>query len=94
MAPGKSIDWMPVDIELITFLVTSWNGLKYKGSEPGPGDHDAHAIRSGHDAIEEIDKAVRSLHALRETLVDELRADADARNARVDAMLAERRADR
>jgi hypothetical protein len=83
---------------LINFRVGAWQDFGY-AEPPAPectaipplGERSARAIESGHQAIKDIDELIRDLHALRSQLVTELRADADARNARVDAMLDGRR---
>jgi len=56
------------------------------------GKPDAQARRAANDAMDAIDRALRELHALRERLVGDIRQADDAAAARVDAMLAERRA--
>jgi hypothetical protein len=58
---------------------------------PPLGERSAEAFKAGHGAIEVIDEITRDLHPLREQLVSELHADEDARNARVDKLLAEAR---
>jgi hypothetical protein len=87
---------------LIFWYVGVWHDLGYE-TPPGPGDYHlipplgerpAKAIQGGHQAIEEIDKLTRHLYRLREQLVGELRRDEDIRAARVDKMLAERKAER
>lgn len=50
--------------------------------------------RAGNDAVAAIDKALAELHEIRSQLVTEVRQYQDDCNARVDALLAERRADR
>jgi hypothetical protein len=82
----------------ISFYVGAWHDFGYE-TPPAPncktipplGERSAEAIKGGHAAIEAIDELTRQLHALRQQLVGELRADEDARAVRVDAMLAERR---
>ncbi|MGD0373632.1 MAG: hypothetical protein ABSB01_03460 [Streptosporangiaceae bacterium] len=54
---------------------------------PPLGERDADAITAGHGAIEVIDEILAELTSLRQQLITELRADEDARAARVDAML-------
>jgi hypothetical protein len=58
------------------------------------GEPDAAARRSANEAMDAIDRALRQLHALRERLADDMRASDDAAAARVDALLAGRRAAR
>jgi hypothetical protein len=81
--------------ELISFRVGAWHDFGYE-TPPAPhckpvpplGERSAEAIKAGHAAIEAIDELTRQLWALRSQLVDELRADDDARAVRVDALLA------
>jgi hypothetical protein len=54
---------------------------------------DAHARRAASGAVDAIDAAIRKLHKIRQKLVSEIRASADATAARVDALLAERAGD-
>jgi len=85
--------------DLINFRVGAWHDFGY-ATPPAPeckaipplGERSAEAIGNGHGAIEAIDQLARQLYVLREQLVSELREDSDIRAARVDAMLAERRA--
>jgi hypothetical protein len=49
---------------------------------------DAHARSAANDAMDAIDGALDELHALRRSLVSEIRASDDATAARVDALLA------
>ncbi len=84
---------------LINFRVGAWQDFGYAkpptpDCKPVPplGERSAKAIEAGHEAIKDIDKLIAQLHRVRARLVDELRQDADIRAARVDAMLAVRRA--
>lgn len=79
------------------WFVCAWNDLGYGGPPapaskriPPPGERSAHAIRSGHEAVQQIDKIISELHQLRGQLITEIRADQDARAKRIDKMLAER----
>jgi len=85
----------------ISFYVGAWHDFGYEDppapnckSIPPLGERSAKAIKGGHDAVAEIDKLLQQLYALREQLIGEIRADEDARNIRVDAMLAEAKARR
>ena len=86
--------------ELLAVRVGAWNCFGHPDPEDGQagipplGERNAEAITAGHGAIEVIDKIMRDLHAVRSQLIDELRANADENNRRVDAMLAESRARR
>jgi hypothetical protein len=83
---------------LISYRVGGWHDFGYE-TPPAPGcktipplgERSPEAIKSAHAAIKEIDELTAQLHALRQQLAGELRADEDARAARVDAMLAARR---
>ena len=85
--------------ELINFRVGAWHDFGY-AAPPAPeckaipplGERSAEAIKAGHLAIDAIDELTRKLYTLRSQLVGELRQDEDVRAARVDAMLAGRRA--
>ena len=87
--------------DLINLRIGEWHDFGY-ANPPAPncktipplGERSAEAIRAGHEAVRDIDNLVRELHKLREALTGELRANEDALNARVDAMLAETRARR
>jgi hypothetical protein len=82
---------------LLDVRVSAWNHFGYAAPEDGQaaipplGERSADAIKAGHGAVEVIDEIIRDLHALRGQLITEIRADQDARAARVDALLAERR---
>lgn len=86
---------------LITFRVGAWHDFGYE-TPPAPeckpipplGERSAGAIKAGHEAIEAIDELARQLYALRDQLIIELRQDEDLRAARVDALLADLRAER
>lgn len=85
----------------VNWLVGSWHDLGYENPPtpdckpiPPLGERSANAIRDAHKAVKEIDKLTRQLHALRDQLVGELRQDEDIRAVRVDAMLAEAKAER
>jgi hypothetical protein len=88
--------------QLIQWHVGVWHDLGYPEPLPSPdahpipplGERPAAAIKGGHDAIRDIDELTRQLYALREQLVSELRQDEDIRTARLDAMLADRKARR
>jgi len=79
-------DWHPGPLEdkagLLGVRVAAWNHMKYPEDVPAAGQHDAGAIRAGHGAIDVIDEMIRDLHALRNHMIGELRADQDARMAR------------
>ena len=85
----------------ITFLAGAWQDFGYE-NPPSPecktvpplGERSAEAVKSGHQAIGEIDELVRRLYVLRGRLVGELREDSDLRAVRVDAMLARFAAER
>ncbi len=79
---------------LLAVRVGAWNHMEYPENVPPLGERNADAIKAGHGAVEVIDEIIRDLHCLRSQLVTELRADEDARAARVDQMLAETRARR
>jgi hypothetical protein len=91
-------DWSAAGFEdlagLIAVRVGIWNHMEYPENVPAAGEHNAAAIKAGQGAVEAIDELIRHLHTLRGQLIDELRADEDARTVRVDAMLAEARARR
>lgn len=91
-------DWSVGELEELTGLigveVAAWNHMEYPENVPAAGEHNAEAIKAGHGAVEAIDELLRGLHVLRSQLIDELRADADVRAVKVDAMLAEARARR
>jgi hypothetical protein len=83
---------------LINFRVGAWHDFGYEfppapECKPVPplGERSAEAIKAGHAAVDSIDELIHQLYALRSQLVGELRQDEDVREARVDAMLAERR---
>lgn len=85
----------------INFLAGAWQDFGYEnppapGCKPVPplGERSAEAVKSGYQALGEIDELVRRLYALRGQLVNELRQDADLCGARIDAMLAARAAAR
>ena len=97
-----SADGVAVGLEelaaLIYFRIGAWQDFGYAEpptpdckSIPPLGERSAKAIEAGHEAVKDIDQLVAQLHRVRAELVAELRRDADLRNARVDAMLAERR---
>jgi hypothetical protein len=83
--------------ELLNFRIGEWHDFGYV-NPPAPhcktipplGERSAEAIKGGHRAIEVIDEILRDLHAVRGQLITELRANEDALNRRVDAMLARR----
>ena len=83
---------------LIYFRIGAWQEFGYV-EPPTPdckaipplGERSAKAIEAGHEAVRDIDQLIAQLHQVRAQLASELRQDADIRNARVDAMLAERR---
>jgi hypothetical protein len=79
---------------LLAVRIGAWNHFEYAENVPPLGERNAEAITAGHGAVEVIDQIIRDLHSLRQQLIGELRADEDARAARVDAMLAEARARR
>jgi hypothetical protein len=91
-------DWSAAELldlaGLIGVRVGIWNHMEYPENVPAAGEHDAEAIKAGHGAIEAIDELTRHLYTQRDHLVTEIRADEDARAARVDATLAEARARR
>jgi hypothetical protein len=99
-----SAEWLGIEDQarLVAVRVGIWNDngypepLPFEGAHPIPplGERSADNIKAGHGAIEAIDETVRDLYRLREQLVGELRTDEDVRNARVDAVLAEARANR
>jgi hypothetical protein len=66
--------------------------MQYPENVPAAGEHDAHAIKAGHGAIEVIDEIIRDLHTLRGQLVTEIRADEDAHMKRSGELLAKARA--
>lgn len=81
--------------DLINFQVGAWQELGYAqpptpecATIPPLGERSAKAIKAGHEAIGTIDELIRRLHLLRGQLVNELRKDADIREARVDRLLA------
>lgn len=55
-------------------------------SKPQP-----HVRQAANTAMDSIDGLLRELHALRQVMLTEIRQHDDVRNARVDALLAERR---
>jgi hypothetical protein len=77
---------------LISFRMGGWHDFGYE-TPPSPecktipplGERSDDAIRSAHSAIEEIDRLIRQLCALRGQLGNELRRDEDIRMARLDA---------
>lgn len=85
-------EWSAAQLEetvgLINLRVGVWNHLEYPDNIPPLGERNADAIKAAHGAIEEIDRAIRGLHAIRGQLVSEIRTDQDARAASVDALLA------
>ena len=54
---------------------------------------DASVVRAGNQVLDSIDAMLRQLHQLRIRMVDEYREDQDLAAARVDALLAARRAE-
>lgn len=83
---------------LINYRVGAWQDFGYAepptpecATIPPLGERSARAIKSGHQAIEDIDQLIRNLHALRSQLVTELRTNEDELGRRVDATLAARR---
>jgi hypothetical protein len=86
---------------LVNHHVRAWQDLESgppaSPQGPGPGaplgSRSAAAIESGHEAVERIDVLIRELYSLRERLVDELGADRDIRNTRIDEMLKERKSE-
>jgi hypothetical protein len=89
-SPGPMVD----KVDLLGVRVGAWNHFEYAPSVPPLGERNADAIKAGHGAIKVIDEIIRDLHALRNQLIIELRTDEDVRGRRVDAMLAEARAER
>ena len=88
-------DWSPGPLEdlagLLGVRIAAWNHMQYPENVPAAGEHNADAITAGHGAIKVIDEIIRDLHKLRGQLVDELRADSDEHDRRVDVMLADAR---
>jgi hypothetical protein len=85
--------------DLIYFHIGAWQDFGYAkpptpecNSIPPLGERSAKAIEAGHEAIKDIDRLTAQLHQVRAHLVSELRHDEDIRAARVDALLAARRA--
>jgi hypothetical protein len=77
---------------LISFHVGAWHDFGYEvppapNCKPIPplGERSADAIKSAHNAVGEIDRLVRQLHALRAQLGNELRQNEDILMARLDA---------
>jgi hypothetical protein len=74
---------------LLAVRIGAWNHFGYVAPERGQaaipplGERSAEAIKAGHGAVEVIDEIVRDLYRLREQLVGELRADSDAKAARM-----------
>ena len=71
-------------LEYLPAVVATWESR----SEDRP---DAEARRAGSDAIDIIDDCLTALHALRASLISQIRTSDDANAARVDALLARRR---
>jgi hypothetical protein len=96
--PTDTGSWSPGDLEdlvgLIAVRVGIWNDngypepLPFEGAHPVPplGQRSADNIKAAQGAVEAIDELTRDLHALRAQIVTEIRADQDARTARVDAV--------
>ncbi|MCW2934863.1 MAG: hypothetical protein JWM19_5825 [Actinomycetia bacterium] len=74
---------------LIHFRVGAWQDFGYE-DPPAPdckavpplGERSAEAIKSGHEAIGDIDQLIRQLYDVRSRLVSQLRRDEDIRMAR------------
>ena len=71
-------------LEFLPAAVATWEAR----SEDRP---DADARRAGSDAIDIIDDALAALHALRASLISQIRTSDDAHAQRVDELLASRR---
>lgn len=84
---------------LISYRVGAWHDFGYE-VPPAPhckpipplGERSPEAIRAGHAAVKDIDELTRQLHALRQQLVGELRANQDAVMAATGELLARCRA--
>jgi hypothetical protein len=77
---------------LITYRIGGWEEFGYENPPtpeckpiPPLGERTPEAVKSGHAAIDAIDKLTERLDALRAQLVDELRQNEDALMARLDA---------
>lgn len=72
---------------MIGLQVAAWNEFQYPSTVPAAGHRKPQAVNAGNAAIDEIDRMIRELHALRVQLLDEVRADQDARAKRVDQLV-------
>jgi hypothetical protein len=83
-------------VGLINFRIGAWHDFGY-ADPPTPecktipplGERSVEAIKGAQGAVQAIDELLRELHQLRQALIGELRANANALNARVDALPAE-----
>ena len=71
-------------LEYLPACLSAWEAR----SEDKP---DAEARRAANNAMDLIDDTLAALHALRASLISQIRTSDDANDARVDALLAERR---
>ena len=71
-------------IEDLAIWITIWEAR----NEP-----DAHARRCASDAVDAVDAMLQALHAIRASLVSEIRVSDDQAEVRVDALLAVRARD-
>jgi hypothetical protein len=68
--------------------LATWLAVWEARSEP-----DAHARRCANDAVDAVDAMLQALHAIRASLVSEIRVSDDQAEVRVDALLAGRARD-